>query len=183
MATGRPPLAKAAAMGKDSRWISNELRRSPPKLTPSDGVSTELCAFVEFILQPIPANRPKATEILNHSFIRGTENSHPNPMLVDLVTAFNKWEQEGGSRNSLFLPDNLKPAEQSPAERVDARNTTWRFSRANLDDFNLEDARTKEEVDQELTAKGSYLDRRPSINVDVATNQIPSAYPNGKHSQ
>ena len=77
-----------------------------------DKFSKELCEFVEFVAQAEPENRPSIQQILEHSYIRGSEVTHPNIMLKDLVDKFLDWTFSGGQRTSLFLPSGA----QAPSE-------------------------------------------------------------------
>ena len=173
MVKGRPPLA-----GKRPEMMSVELRRSPPRLSPDDGISEELCAFAEFILQTKPTSRPSAREILNHSYLAGTDIDHPTSSLLNLVSDFSRWYSQGGTRQSLMLghgaaaPQNL--AASTPSADGD---DDWRFSRA-------VDPEELQKLQQQLASSSNSristsLRRTPSIKVDAVedlSNDLDSRY-------
>ena len=173
MVNGRPPYAKA----RDKRWLGMELKRNPPRLQPSEEVSKELCAFMEWILQVAPEKRPKATDILDHPYIKGTEKSHPTSLLVDLVIEFNQWESEGGSRYSLFLPNDSESNPEQVSASDEEVDTSWRFSMVSSGDLDLFDiAKANDDVDfEQAVTKPADLRRAPSIKVD-GQHDFPSSY-------
>ena len=79
------------------------LRTRPPRLSEIE-YPKELCDFVEFVAQPNSEDRPSLQAILEHPYIRDTEESHPTSMLQDLVDRFVSWSFGGGQRTSLFDP-------------------------------------------------------------------------------
>ena len=173
MVKGRPPLA-----GKHPGMMSIELRRSPPRLSPDDGISEALCEFAEFILQTKPASRPSARNILEHPYLTGTDQTHPTSLLLDLVSDFSRWYSQGGTRQSLMLghgaaaPQN--PAASSPAASND---DDWRFSRA-------VDPEEFQKLQQQIASGpnsriAQSLRRTPSIKVDAV--EEPSHDPEARY--
>lgn len=161
MVKGRPPLA-----GKRPEMMSVELRRSPPRLSPDDGISEELCEFAEYILQTKPTSRPSALEILNHPYLAGTEVSHPTSSLLNMVSDFSKWFSQGGTRQSLMLGQGAAPPQNLAASTPSADDDdNWRFSRA-------VDPEELQKLQQQLASssdshKPTSLRRTPSIKVDA----------------
>lgn len=131
MVKGQPPNVKV----RNKRQLGAELNRNPPRLSPDDGVSSELCDFLEFILQPDPSSRPKAVNLLEHPYLKGTEKTHPTTVLVDLVIQFTNWEQSGGARSSLLMtrPPNPAVVEAEESPYVHEKVDEWRFSLAPVD--------------------------------------------------
>ena len=161
MVKGRPPLT-----GKRPEMMSIELRRSPPRLSPDDGISEELCEFAEFILQTKPTSRPTALEILNHPYLAGTELDYPTSSLLNLVSDFKKWFTQGGTRQSLMLGQGAAPPQGLAASAPSTDDDDdWRFSRA-------VDPEELQKLQQQLasssdSSKSASLRRTPSIKVDA----------------
>ena len=163
MVKGRPPLA-----GKRPEMMSIELRRSPPRLSPDDGISEELCAFAEFILQTKPTSRPSARKILDHPYLAGTDITHPTSILLDLVSDFSRWYSQGGTRQSLMLGHGAAPPQNPAASAPSAGDDDddWRFSRA-------VDPEEFQKLQQQIASASNSrmstsLRRTPSIKVDAA---------------
>ena len=183
MVTGRPPKYTI----RDKRWMGNELKRNPPRLSPEkDNVSEELCAFVESILQVAPEKRPTAAELLMHPYISATERTYPNTSLMQLVIDFNRWEAGGGSRVSLYEPAGALPVDElsfdDAQESQAVADQGWRFSMFGVEglaNYQPADQANSPEVGNEkegyTNTRGSQLQRAPNIKID-ATHDYSSPF-------
>lgn len=168
MVTGSPPNSKK---GPNKRLIGHELSRNPPRLTPNQDVSRELCAFVEYLLQADPKMRPKARDVLEHPYIKGTEKTHPTTILVDLVIDFNRWENAGGARYSLLLPTGPEPVQRDETDDV-SKDTDWRFSMISTGSLDWEEQFSTGE-DASISAhnaRSTQAQTAPGIQVDSASD-------------
>lgn len=172
MVKGRPPLA-----GKRPEMMSIELRRSPPRLSPDDGISEELCSFAEYILQTKPTSRPSAWEILNHPYLADTDIDYPTSSLLNLVSDFSRWYSQGGTRQSLMLGQGAAAPQNLAASAPSNDDDDWRFSRA-------VDPEELQKLQQQLASSSSSrmstsLRRTPSIKVDAvedSSNSVDASY-------
>ena len=89
--------------------IGRQLNRTKPKLD-KEGYSDELKDLISFSLDSDPRSRPTMADILTHSFIAETEESHPTSSLGELVQMYYQWSQRGGQRISLFNPGGAAAA-------------------------------------------------------------------------
>lgn len=105
--------------------IGRQLNRTKPKLD-KEGYSDELKDLISFSLDSDPRSRPTMADILKHSFIAGTEESHPTSSLGELVQMYYQWSQRGGQRISLFNPGGAAAAEFPNQE--DTFEGDWNFS-------------------------------------------------------
>ena len=105
--------------------IGRQLKRTKPKLD-KEGYSDELKDLISFSLDSDPRSRPTMADILKHSFIAGTEESHPTSSLGELVQMYYQWSQRGGQRISLFNPGGAAAAEFPNQE--DTFEGDWNFS-------------------------------------------------------
>lgn len=125
MATGVPPNA-----GLGMEMLGQHLKEHMPRLE-GDKYSHELKDLIARCLVPDAKARLTAIELQNHKYLFGTEKSHPTSSLVELIKAFKKWEEYGGSRKSLFwVGGAAAPEDPSEAPPVD---DNWNFS--TTDDF------------------------------------------------
>ena len=105
--------------------IGRQLNRTKPKLD-KEGYSDELKDLISFSLDSDPRSRPTMADILTHSFIAETEESHPTSSLGELVQMYYQWSQRGGQRISLFNPGGAAAAEFPDPE--DTFEGDWNFS-------------------------------------------------------
>lgn len=105
--------------------IGRQLKRTKPKLD-KEGYSDELKDLISFSLDSDPRSRPTMADILKHSFIAGTEESHPTSSLGELVQMYYQWSQRGGQRISLFNPGGAAAAEFPNQENTFEGD--WNFS-------------------------------------------------------
>ena len=121
MATGAPPR-KEYGYGQLDTMIRT---RGAPKLRPEKGYSQGLCDLISFILVVDPAQRPSMEEILEHPYLRGTEDAYPTRSLKYFVREFEDWAQAGGQRHSLYAPFGAAAA-RLPDDITS--KPEWRFS-------------------------------------------------------
>ncbi|KAF1959032.1 kinase-like protein, partial [Byssothecium circinans] len=117
MATGSPPHSRVQAF---------DLPNAGVPVLEGDEFSQDLKDFLAFVFQPEPENRPTPDEILEHPYLANSTKMYPTVMLVKLVEDYYKWEQEGGSRVSLFNPYGAQ-APEALAE-ADEDDDDWTFS-------------------------------------------------------
>lgn len=122
MATGLPPNA---ASGLNVNSLGAYLKTNVPRL---EGVqySHELKDMIACCLVEDPKARLSIYELQKHPYIVKSHTTHPTSSLVDLVKAFKKWEEIGGSRKSLFMPGGAA-GPQEPNEGSSDRDD-WNFS-------------------------------------------------------
>ena len=118
---GNPPNANL----RERMQIGRQLKRTKPKLD-KEGYSDELKDLISFSLDSDPRSRPTMADILTHSFIAETEESHPTSSLGELVQMYYQWSQRGGQRISLFNPGGAAAAEFPDPE--DTFEGDWNFS-------------------------------------------------------
>ena len=121
MATGAPPRKELGHVQLDKAMRT----RGAPKLRPEQGHSQGLCDLVSFILVVDPAQRPSMEEILEHPYLRGTEDAYPTRSLKYFVREFENWAQAGGQRYSLYAPFGAAAA-RLPDDIIS--KPEWRFS-------------------------------------------------------
>jgi serine/threonine protein kinase len=148
MATGLPPNALSGVRGMD---LGPYLKQHIPRLPPGD-YSDGLEDLVAFCLTADPSQRPPIEAVQRHLYLANTQSSHPESILSDLVKAFKKWEELGGSRKSLFMAGGAQgPSELSPSALNDL---TWNFS--TTDGFDVADVNAQDVLD----AYGSSMNLR-----------------------
>lgn len=148
MATGLPPNALSGVNGMD---LGPYLKQHTPRL-PAGDYSDGLQDLVAFCLTADPSQRPPIEAVQRHLYIANTQSSHPESLLADLVKAFKKWEELGGSRRSLFMAGGAQgPSELSPSALNDL---TWNFS--TTDSFDVADVNAQDVLD----AYGSSMNLR-----------------------
>lgn len=95
----------------------------PEKETFSDG----LRALVSYALSPDVATRPAMKDILEHDFLRETDETHPTKSLSELVQTYYAWLFGGGQRVSLFMPGGAAAAStEDPDNNIDDIDE-WNF--------------------------------------------------------
>ncbi|KAK8162991.1 hypothetical protein BKA80DRAFT_310439 [Phyllosticta citrichinensis] len=118
MAQGLPPDA-----GRNLEFLAK--RRQAPRLE-GNHHSREIRDFVAFILKDRPYERPSVREVLEHPYICGTEQTHPNRTLSRLVKRFLEWQDRGGNRSSLWAAGGA--AGLDPANNGGDLDDDWVFS-------------------------------------------------------
>ncbi|OBT98762.1 hypothetical protein VE01_03300 [Pseudogymnoascus verrucosus] len=131
VATGLPPNASSRI---PYGQLESGVRVAVPRLE-GEEYSVQLRGLAAYCLEEDPSNRPMIGEVQLHPYIHSTTLSYPTSALVDLITAFRIWEQEGGTRASLFMsggasgPSEAGETEESGSEEWDF-NSTLRASAA-----------------------------------------------------
>jgi protein-serine/threonine kinase len=118
MATGFPPNHRI-------RVPELRMRRDAPRLE-GDDHSDELKDFVAFCLQEVPENRPTAAQIIEHQYIKDTDENYPTKRIQNLIERFAVWEESGNQRESLFNPYGAQGPGETLEEDVSA--VEWNFS-------------------------------------------------------
>lgn len=148
MATGGAPNNRLQA-----NVLPKRLRlQGGPKLKVQDGHSEELCDLVSFVLVLDPKKRPTMDEILEHPYLRETEDEYPTRLLADFAGRHERWLATGGQRMSLVQPYGAEPAEY---HEDPATTDEWRFS-------TLSTNGTMEEMDFDSPLSAPY----GSIHID-----------------
>lgn len=99
--------------------------RAAPKLGLQEGYSQELSELIAFTLVKDPDKRPSMEQILEHPYLKGTEQSYPTSSLKYFVREFQDWANQGGQRQSLFNPHGAAAATVAQAFE---KQPEWRFS-------------------------------------------------------
>lgn len=120
IATGTPPYPTT----QPGRVLGITLGRKPPRLEKSQ-FSEGLVDLVAFVLESKPADRPSMEEVLQHPYIKGSEERHPTASLAELVKKYHRWEHSGGQRQSLFINAGAAAAEFPPTLHEE---DDWNFS-------------------------------------------------------
>lgn len=159
MATGLPPNARSGVAIEDLGLL---VKKHAPRLEGST-YSEGLRSIVAYCLEENPSDRPDIHAVQQHSYIVGTETDYPTSSLIDLVKAFKKWEDHGGSRQSLFYKGGAKGPDDTDTD-VDV-DTSWNFSTTDAFD-KVVDLNTGEQ--DIVQAYGS------SVNLDTEFNDETS---------
>lgn len=123
MATGLPPMAD-----KSIADLSEGLQKVSPRLTDGD-YSDDLRDLVATCLQSKPEARPVIEDVQDHPYIRKSDDNEPSSKLMALILHYRMWENEGGSRKSLFMAGGAQSSVHSQTSDQDE----WIFS--TTDDF------------------------------------------------
>lgn len=131
IATGAPPYPRT----QPGRVLGMTLGRKPPRLESSE-FSEGLVSLVAFVLESNPADRPSMEQVLQHPYIKDSEETHPTASLAELVKIYYRWEHSGGQRQSLFF-DAGAAAVEFPPDLDDEDH--WNFSTTENFEQGLED--------------------------------------------
>lgn len=177
IATGTPPYPRA----QPGRMLGLTLARTPPRLENSQ-FSDGLVGLVAFCLKLNPADRPSMEQVLQHPYIKDTEESHPTASLAELVKIYYRWEHSGGQRQSLFVDGGAAAVEFPPTlEEEDDWNfsTTANFEQE-LKDLSFDSDPTK---DAPKAQPGDILGASPSVLLPGIHSKDPAeaSSQNSKH--
>jgi hypothetical protein len=117
------------------------LRQHIPRLEGGD-YSEGLRSFVAYCLEENAVERPPIEVVQDHPYIRDTNAQYPASTLSELVRAFKLWQDDGGSRRSLFMGGGAQgPSEISINDLGDDWNfsTTAAFDRSVAQGANIQD--------------------------------------------
>lgn len=89
----------------------------------SDGIRS----LVSYALSPDVASRPSMKDILEHDFLKETEESHPTGSLTELVQSYYGWLFSGGQRVSLFMPGGAAAAATEDPDTNIEEIDEWNF--------------------------------------------------------
>jgi Protein kinase domain len=139
MATGLPPNAKSGVTGPD---LGPYLRQHIPRLE-GGSYSESLRSFVAYCLEENATERPPIEAVQEHPYIRDTSTQYPTSTLSELVRAFKLWQDDGGSRRSLFMGGGAQgPSEISSNDLGD----DWNFSTTAAFDLSMAQGTNAQDV-------------------------------------
>ncbi|KAK3368645.1 hypothetical protein B0H63DRAFT_488866 [Podospora didyma] len=98
VASGLPPNATTTI---DLPQFGSYLKQYCPRLE-GDQYSGDLKSLVAYCLVEDPKQRPSIERVQEHPYIFNTDDEYPTTSLSKLVSAYKVWENQGGSRRSLF---------------------------------------------------------------------------------
>jgi hypothetical protein len=90
--------------------------------------SDELRSLVSSTLTPDVASRPGMVKVLQHDFLKDTEETYPTSILSELVLTYYKWANLGGQRVSLFMPGGAAAASTEDLDADPESADEWNFS-------------------------------------------------------
>ncbi|KAI9736898.1 MAG: hypothetical protein M1818_005949 [Claussenomyces sp. TS43310] len=159
MATGLPPNAKSGVKAHD---LGSLFKQHIPRLE-GDTYSEGLKAIVAYCLEEKPSDRPDVYAVQMHSYIADTEAEYPTSSLIDLVMAFKKWEDHGGSRQSLFYKGGARGPDDTATD-VEPDNT-WNFSTTDAFDEVVEQNTGEQDI---INAYGSSVNLEADFSEDTS---------------
>ncbi|EXJ78049.1 STE/STE20 protein kinase [Capronia epimyces CBS 606.96] len=159
-AVGQPPNADL----RERQQLKMRMRRLKQAITlpETQTFSDGLRSLVSSTLSPDVASRPSMRTVLEHDYLKDTEDTHPTSILTELVQTYYAWALSGGQRASLFMPGGAAPASTlEPNEDVEEWNfsMTPDFQRRVSAILETPDSAANESMEGEETPKGSS---RPS---------------------
>jgi len=105
-------------------------------------------------------------DVLQHDFLKDTEETHPTSSLTELVKTYYAWLFSGGQRVSLFMPGGAAAAATEDSDEEISASDEWNFSMtqdferrvsASLEIPDLSDLSAVESMEGEETPKGPRL--------------------------
>ncbi|KAK5446208.1 hypothetical protein LTS15_009904 [Exophiala xenobiotica] len=125
-AVGRPPNSDL----REHQKLKVRMRRLKESIDlPQDqDFSDELRSLVSSTLTPDVASRPDMVKVLQHDFLKDTEETYPTSMLSELVLTYYKWANLGGQRVSLFMPGGAAAASTEDLDADPESADEWNFS-------------------------------------------------------
>lgn len=168
IATGTPPYPRT----QPGRVLGMTLGRKPPRLENSE-FSEGLVGLVAFVLESNPADRPSMEQVLQHPYIKDSEERHPTASLAELVKIYYRWEHSGGQRQSLFFNAGAAAVEFPPAldEEDDWNFSTTANFEQELEDFSLDPDSAKDDL---KAHPGDRLGAPPSIIIPGSHSKGPA---------
>ncbi|KFY70971.1 hypothetical protein V499_08784, partial [Pseudogymnoascus sp. VKM F-103] len=100
---------------------------TPAPRLEGEAYSPQLRDLAAYCLEEDPSKRPTIEQVQLHPYIHSTTLSHPTSALVDLITAFRIWEQEGGARASLFMSGGAAGPPSETGETEEGGSGEWDF--------------------------------------------------------
>lgn len=123
-AVGKPPNADL----REPQQLRARMRRMNKsiELPDSDEFPEHLRSLVSYALSPDAKSRPRMSDVLEHPYLAGTEQSHPTTILAELVNVYYAWLYSGGQRASLFIKGGAVVSD-APGS-LSATDDEWNFS-------------------------------------------------------
>lgn len=132
MTTGVPPFSTY-----DQEAVFRQILVETPRLKGGNH-SPELSDFIAFCVNPDPATRPSADDVLKHPFLADTNQKYPTGSLLRLIERYTIWEYKGGQRQSILHDGGAKAPSDIVIAGLDEDNDNdgqdWNFSTS--DTFN-----------------------------------------------
>jgi hypothetical protein len=136
--------------------------KQPISLPEHEQFSEGLRSLVKYTLSPEAKTRPSMKDVLEHEYLRETEETYPTSTLIQLVQVYYQWLHSGGQRASLFMPGGavLSDVSDSIINPIDEWNfsTTDIFEKRNstlLETPSLSGLSPTDNFEGEATPKGS----------------------------
>ncbi|KAJ9638588.1 hypothetical protein H2204_004359 [Knufia peltigerae] len=125
-AVGRPPNSDL----REHQKLKVRMRRLKESIgLPKDqNFSEGLRALVSSTLTPDVASRPDMAKVLQHDYLKDTEETHPTSVLSELVLTYYRWANLGGQRVSLFMPGGAAAASTENLDADLESADEWNFS-------------------------------------------------------
>jgi serine/threonine protein kinase len=100
-ATGKPPHSDL----RERQQLASRMRRLKQSISlpENEDFSDRLRSLVEYTLSPDAKRRPSMRAVLEHEYLRDTEDTNPTTNLSELVKVYYEWLYRGGQRVSLFM--------------------------------------------------------------------------------
>jgi serine/threonine protein kinase len=125
-ALGRPPNSDV----RERQQLRVRMRRLKQSiaLPESEQFSDGLRDLVKFALSPEVTTRPSMKDVLEHHYLKETEDTHPTSDLTELVQNYYAWLFGGGQRVSLFMPGGAPAAATEDPDAQIHDSDEWNFS-------------------------------------------------------
>lgn len=125
-ALGRPPNSDL----RERQQLKMRMRRLKQAiaLPENESFSDGLRELIKFTLSPEVASRPSMKGVLEHEFLKDTEETHPTKELSKLVQNYYAWLFSGGQRVSLFMPGGAPAAATEDPDAKIEDSDEWNFS-------------------------------------------------------
>ncbi|OAL34014.1 hypothetical protein AYO20_06662 [Fonsecaea nubica] len=166
-AMGRPPNSDL----RERQQLKMRMRRLKQaiSLPENENFSDGLRSLVSYALTPDANTRPSMEDVLQHDFLKDTEETHPTSMLTELVQTYYAWLFSGGQRISLFMPGGAAAASAQGPDADLESDDEWNFSMTqdfekrvsaileipDFSEFSPSDSMTGEETPKGLNRPGS----------------------------
>ena len=123
-ALGKPPHSDL----RERQQLASRMRRLKQSISlpEHEEFSDGLRKLVAYTLSPDAKTRPAMKDVLQHEWLRQSEETHPTGSLSQLVKVYYAWLYSGGQRASLFMPGGAVVSD-APGS-IDTPIDEWNFS-------------------------------------------------------